>query len=274
MRDWEAYTALQTLLFVSTLAQLERSCPADESRRNSLTISFHRRLNDSDGQWMTTFSAHAKDEVDSPAGLRMDATHTAVECSGIRDINVEITVRDVPANQTTSRKDRNDRIMFHHRHGPNVVVFNGGLSAQRINLENFFNCAVFTNRPLKDDELFEMRVDKRYADKSHCHGIGVMSHSPDDIKFYDSMYQSAGTWIYYNKHVYGGNKIIVENYGTDACGIQVGETIGVMKRANGSLHFFYNGIDQGPAITNAPSVVYGVYEVRGFSAIATIVNRK
>ncbi|XP_046397115.1 neuralized-like protein 4 isoform X1 [Ischnura elegans] len=275
MKQWAVFTCivLLTLQFASARGESDGSCPINTARRNVLKVSYDRRLNNSDGQWTTAFSARTKDASKSTADLKMEATHNVVECGENREIHVEILVKDGHENQTVEKRSIDNGLRFHHRHGPNVVVFNGGLSAQRINLENVHNAAVFTNRPLTDNELFEVRLDKRYTDKSRCHGIGIMAHSPDDVKFYESMYTSGGTWIYYDVNVYGENKVVVPNYGANVCNTKVGETIGVMKRDNGSLHFFVNGIDQGPAISNAPSVVYGVYEVRGFAAIATIINK-
>lgn len=40
--------------------------------------------------------------------------------------------------------------------------------------------------------------------------------------------------------------------------IQVGDRVGVMRQLCGTLHFYINGIDQGPATTNVPENVYGV----------------
>ncbi|XP_046397116.1 uncharacterized protein LOC124164008 isoform X2 [Ischnura elegans] len=218
MKQWAVFTCivLLTLQFASARGESDGSCPINTARRNVLKVSYDRRLNNSDGQWTTAFSARTKDASKSTADLKMEATHNVVECGENREIHVEILVKDGHENQTVEKRSIDNGLRFHHRHGPNVVVFNGGLSAQRIN---------------------------------------------------------GGTWIYYDVNVYGENKVVVPNYGANVCNTKVGETIGVMKRDNGSLHFFVNGIDQGPAISNAPSVVYGVYEVRGFAAIATIINK-
>ncbi|XP_071451842.1 neuralized-like protein 4 [Hetaerina americana] len=240
--------------------------------RNVLNLSVDRKLNESDGQWVTTFSARRVDSKNTTAGLKLEVTHSTTECRGNQVTHVEMIVKDGLAHHSAVGEAQKDGLLFHHRHNKNVVLFNGGKSAQRINLEDLLNSAVFTNRPLKDNEKFEVMLEKRYNEKVYCHGIGVMSHSPDDVKFFESMYFSEGIWMNYDGNVYSGKKIVVANYGTNMCLSQVGDTVGVMKRENGSLHFFMNGVDQGPAITNAPSVVYGVYEVRGFAAIASIVS--
>ena len=38
------------------------------------------------------------------------------------------------------------------------------------------------------------------------------------------------------------------------------------------MHFFVNGVDQGPAATNVPGDVYGVIDLYGQAAQATIVD--
>lgn len=40
--------------------------------------------------------------------------------------------------------------------------------------------------------------------------------------------------------------------------LQEGDTIGVMRSEVGILHFFVNGIDQGPAAFNIPELVFGI----------------
>jgi neuralized-like protein 4 len=53
---------------------------------------------------------------------------------------------------------------------------------------------------------------------------------------------------------------------------QVGDRVGVMCKENGTLHFFVNGLDQGAAASNIPDRVYGVIDLYGQAAQATIVD--
>ena len=39
----------------------------------------------------------------------------------------------------------------------------------------------------------------------------------------------------------------------------------MMRRSNGTLHFFINGLDQGVAATNAPPTVWGVVDLYGMT---------
>ena len=46
----------------------------------------------------------------------------------------------------------------------------------------------------------------------------------------------------------------------------------MIRNDDGSLHFFVNGVDQGLATTDVPPVVYGVIDLYGQAAQATIID--
>lgn len=48
--------------------------------------------------------------------------------------------------------------------------------------------------------------------------------------------------------------------------------MGVLRTSAGALHFYVNGIDQGPAATGIPSPVYAVVDMYGKCAQVTIVD--
>jgi len=54
--------------------------------------------------------------------------------------------------------------------------------------------------------------------------------------------------------------------------MQAGDRVGVVRYDDGSLHFFVNGVDQGPATLGVPPMVYGVIDLYGQAAQATIIN--
>lgn len=58
----------------------------------------------------------------------------------------------------------NERLVFHERCGTLVRLSNNRRTAERIRpLDEFNNGVVMTNRPLRDDEMFE--VGKLYQDR-------------------------------------------------------------------------------------------------------------
>ena len=50
------------------------------------------------------------------------------------------------------------------------------------------------------------------------------------------------------------------------------DRVGVLRTSSGVLHFFVNGIDQGPAATNIPSKVYAVIDMYGKCAQVTVMD--
>lgn len=51
---------------------------------------------------------------------------------------------------------------------------------------------------------------------------------------------------------------VIELYGQNLDRLQVGDRVGVVRKDDGTLHFWVNGIDQGPAATNVPERIFGV----------------
>ena len=60
-----------------------------------------------------------------------------------------------------SLADTSEILSFHHLHGTNSTILNNGRTAMRPNATGEFNDAIVTsNRPLKDNELFEVTIEK------------------------------------------------------------------------------------------------------------------
>lgn len=54
---------------------------------------------------------------------------------------------------------------------------------------------------------------------------------------------------------------IIDDYGQSLDRLKVGDRVGVLRKENGDLHFYVNGIDQGVA-TSVPDAVYGVIDCK------------
>lgn len=54
---------------------------------------------------------------------------------------------------------------------------------------------------------------------------------------------------------------------------KVGDRIGLVRKRNGDLHYYINGLDQGVAVSNLPSKVWGVVDMYGRTVKVTIVDR-
>ena len=46
----------------------------------------------------------------------------------------------------------------------------------------------------------------------------------------------------------------------------------MLRKADGTLHFYVNAVDQGVAASNVPDTVFGVIDLYGQAAQATIVD--
>ena len=54
-----------------------------------------------------------------------------------------------------------NRLLFHHSCGSHAAVINGAVTAHRPNANDDFNFGVvLTSRPLKPNEVFEVRLDR------------------------------------------------------------------------------------------------------------------
>lgn len=67
---------------------------------------------------------------------------------------------------------------------------------------------------------------------------------------------------------------MIEQYGQNLDRLQVGDRVGVMRKENSTLHFYVNGVDQGTAAIAVPDNIYGVIDLYGQAAQATIVDNR
>lgn len=82
----------------------------------------------------------------------------------------------------------------------------------------------------------------------------------------------SGTWMMTENGVMHNGTTIIDQYGQNLDRLQVGDRVGVMRKDNATLHFYVNGVDQGAAAMNVPEKIYGVIDLYGQAAQATIVD--
>ena len=69
-----------------------------------------------------------------------------------------------------------NRLNFHPNCGSHAAVINGGLTAHRPNAADDFNFGVvLTSRPLKPNEIFEVRLDKMVSKWAGSIEIGTFT---------------------------------------------------------------------------------------------------
>ncbi|XP_052746681.1 neuralized-like protein 4 isoform X2 [Bicyclus anynana] len=183
-------------------------------------------------------------------------------------------VLDLPASSRFRPRIDEDSLLFHTLRDSYVIIINDGKTAHRPNaFEYFDNGVVMTNRTLRTNELFQVRLDLVIPKWAGSIEIGVTQHTSNDIKLPFKLSTSlSGTWLMSGEDVIRDATIIIPQYVRDLTRLVEGDTVGVMRKDMGILHFFVNGVDQGPAAFNIPEHVFGIIDLYGRVAQATIVN--
>lgn len=162
-------------------------------------------------------------------------------------------------------EDRNDRLCFHQICGSNAQVTHSLRTCLRPNAaEDFNNGVVLTRRPLKPNEIFQVRLERIEKKWAGSIEIGVTTHNALDLEFPFTMTNvRSGTWMMTGNGVMQNGTTIIEQYGQNLDRLQVGDRVGVVRRDDGTLHFFVNGIDQGAAAEKVPEKIFGVIDLYG-----------
>ncbi|KAG8187410.1 hypothetical protein JTE90_009486 [Oedothorax gibbosus] len=191
------------------------------------------------------------------------------------DLENSASALELP-NPTTSQRIglRYDDLLFHDHCGLSVNVTNGGRTALRPNcLDDFNNAVVLTNRPLKTGEIFEVLLEQVVMKWAGTIEIGVTIHSAEELEFPSTMTNvRSGTWMMTGNGIMYNGTTVSDEYGYNLDKLKAGDKIGLVVYEDGKLHFFVNGIDQGLAASNVPNNVYGVIDLYGQAAKASIVG--
>ena len=97
--------------------------------------------------------------------------------------------------------------------------------------------------------------------------INMHLHSLFAKNLFPSTVQLSSAIIFYCSIIFS-NYFLLFNY---LRLLRLGDRVGVVRHGNGDLHFSVNGVDQGTAATRVPSEVYGVVDLYGQAAQATII---
>ncbi|XP_062133329.1 neuralized-like protein 4 [Drosophila sulfurigaster albostrigata] len=178
----------------------------------------------------------------------------------------------ISSTRAIARND--DRLTFHHICGSHATVTQSGRTALRPNAaDDFNNGVVLTRRPLRPNELFQVRLERVVTKWAGSVEMGVTTHTADDLDFPFTMTNvRSGTWMMTGNGVMQNGVTVIEQYGQNLDRLQVGDRVGVVRKDDGTLHFWVNGVDQGPAATNVPERVYGVIDLYGQAAQASIID--
>lgn len=178
------------------------------------------------------------------------------------------------SNTTLNGGNNNEpKLRFHACHGPNARISNGGLTASRPKaLAEFNGSIVFSNRPLRQRELFEVILETMIDHWNGSVEIGVTGIRPDEISFAntatdlekDTIMMSGQTLIHNGRTIRNDMPFNLDN-------LTSGSKIGVLRIGN-SIHFFVNGVDQGPAYDCHIQNMYAVVDLYGQCAQVSITT--
>lgn len=134
---------------------------------------------------------------------------------------------------------------------------------------------VLTARPLRPGEMFEVRLDRLVRKWAGSVEIGVTTHNPTSLQYPSTMTNvRTGTWMMTGNGIMHNGQTVIDEYGHNLDKLEEGDRVGVCCYSDGSLHFFVNGADQGIAALNVPPQVYGVLDLYGQAAQATLVDAR
>uniref|UniRef100_A0A674DMB9 Neuralized-like protein 4 n=1 Tax=Salmo trutta TaxID=8032 RepID=A0A674DMB9_SALTR len=182
--------------------------------------------------------------------------------------------RPRPALSLTPDPDASDRLLFHSNCGQKAAIISEGRTALRPHATDDFNHGVvLSGRPLRSNEVFQVRIDKMVDKWAGSIEIGVTTHNPAYLQLPSTMTNlRSGTWMMTGNGVMHNGTTILDEYGHNLDRLKAGDTVGVVRKEDGSLHFFVNGVAQGPAAWNVPPSVYAVVDLYGQAAQATIMD--
>ncbi|XP_039997243.1 neuralized-like protein 4 isoform X1 [Xiphias gladius] len=182
--------------------------------------------------------------------------------------------RPRPVLSLTPDTEGPDRLLFHPNCGQKAAIISDGRTALRPHATDDFNHGVvLSSRPLRSNEVFQVRIDKMVDKWAGSIEIGVTTHNPAYLQLPSTMTNlRSGTWMMTGNGVMHNGTTILDEYGHNLDRLKAGDTVGVVRKEDGSLHFFVNGVAQGPAAWNVPPSVYAVVDLYGQAAQATIMD--
>lgn len=166
------------------------------------------------------------------------------------------------SGQTIDCSTLEERLHFHIRCGSLVILTANNRTAERRRpLDEFNNGVVMTHRSLRDNELFEIRIDKLVDKWSGSIEVGVTTHNPNSLHFPATMTNMrSGTIMMSGCGILTNGKGTRREYGEfNLDELREGDRVGMMRKSNGNLHYYINGQDQGVAAKQGIHCILFVY---------------
>lgn len=165
------------------------------------------------------------------------------------------------------------KLHFHTCHGRNARITNGGLTASRPKaLAEFNGSIVFSNRPLRQRELFEVVLETMIDHWNGSVEIGVTGIRPDEITMASTATDLEQDTVMVSGSTLMHNGTTIRNdMPFDLDTLTAGSRIGVMRNGE-AIHFFVNGIDKGVAYECQIPNMHAVVDLYGQCAQVSITS--
>ncbi|KAE8620829.1 hypothetical protein XENTR_v10010491 [Xenopus tropicalis] len=206
--------------------------------------------------------------------VKVTIVHNHNHADRLRRNNAILRARSPDTGRHSSSTPEPGQLLFHSNCGQKASIINGGRTALRPHATDDFNHGVvLSNRPLQNNEVFQVRIDKMVDKWAGSIEIGVTTHNPAYLQLPSTMTNlRSGTWMMTGNGVMHNGTTILDEYGHNLDRLKAGDTVGVVRREDGTLNFFVNGIAQGVAAWNVPPNVFAVVDLYGQAAQATIMD--
>lgn len=105
--------------------------------------------------------------------------------------------------------------------------------------------------------------------------MGITTHNPSTLVFPATMTNMrSGTIMMSGCGILTNGKGTRREYGDfNLDELSEGDRVGMMRKTDGNLHYFINGLDQGVAAQRVPTAVWGVIDLYGMTIKVSIVER-
>ncbi|PIK52959.1 putative neuralized-like protein 4-like [Apostichopus japonicus] len=171
---------------------------------------------------------------------------------------------------------------FHHSCGTNISLSDDCTIASRT--EGYDNAVIFSSKPLRPGELFQVKVNKVAKIWSGSLSIGFTKYHPGGVSprhlsgqfpFQPNKLEDLigeGLWIMQGSDIKKNGRVVKSNYAPTLERLSIGFTVGVMLTTECTMHIFLNGHDMGLAVADLPKSVYGVLDLYGQVESITVTS--
>ncbi len=202
----------------------------------------------------------------SPAGSLL--MHNRLPSMNTMMDSLEVVLEE----EKSERESGSNELMFHDHHGRNIQVRNGGKSASRT--DSYNQGVLLTHRPLKDNEMFEVSVDKLSNRWTSSLMIGALFEAPEKIHlpvtalgFKKNAIVISGDTLYQNG--LKTDSVVVGSFNLDQ--LETGQKVGILVDGMRNLKLSVNGVDLGVIVKNIPQPCYGILDLYGQCEEVSIV---